>query len=217
MQGFIRFRIFLVMATILITSGFISPTGYYWQEGTVILESQESVSGYIFVDHRTHVVVVKQGDAIKAYPANKVMKFSYLDDLMEMNRNFIAYNMEIRKGVTRKVFLEIIFDGPIPLLRKEKKIPHSSTKKASSDHSFEHEHDYMYYAVVNNELIELCQFETRILPFIAKARGSEIDMFLQENKMKNHVLGHQIQIIDHYNFLTSPEYSKLDYDLALLD
>ncbi|MDQ3394711.1 MAG: hypothetical protein M3512_11450 [Bacteroidota bacterium] len=179
-----------------------------WNEGNVMLESEGYFTGWIFLDTKNDFLLLKKGDQIKAYPALKVKKLQVFDDDLKVYRDYITYDLPLTKGLSKKIFLEVVLLGEISIYRKEKAIP-SSNLKAEGTSEYRTKHDYVYYAEVDNDLLPLSNFRKCVFPLLVQLTQEEVLQFKKENKLKSHNLAHQIILIDYCNSLQNPFYKGL--------
>jgi len=173
-----------------------------------MLETEGYFTGWISIDTKNDVLLLKNGNQIKAYPALKVKKLQLFDDDLKVNRDFITYDLPLKKGISKKIFLEVVLTGEINIYRKEKTIPSTNIEnEVISDYKIKH--DYIYYAEVDHELIPLNKFRKMVFPQLVQLTQEEIIQFKKENKLTYNNLAHQILLIDYCNSLQNPFYKGL--------
>ncbi|CAN5193395.1 hypothetical protein BH23BAC1_BH23BAC1_39010 [soil metagenome] len=169
----------------------VNNDGLVWNEGMGLLNSKESFKGDLNFNYHTNVVLCRIDNKVKAFPAHQVEGFWFFDQDLEINRFFVTQEFPVKRKLIRKVFLELVLMGEIPVYRRGNFKRHHQKAPA-----FE---DFDYYAFIENDYVQLKDFGKRIYPILIENPKVEIKQFIKDQNIRPYELIDQIRMIGYYN------------------
>jgi hypothetical protein len=158
-----------------------------WYRGSVVLNNQQVLVGDISIFPTHHVIMLRTEKGITVLPAGKIESFFFHDDAANMNRKFIS-RTDSGPAFSQHQLYEVVLSGTIPVLRKQ----------VIMSRGTDHKHDFDYFLLYENEMIELRKFKRLVYPQI-KEQSKELLTFVKKGKLDPAQPGNAIKIIRHYN------------------
>jgi len=165
-----------------------------WNEGSVVLQSDEVITGRISVEPLHHLIVFEDDNARTVYPAHAIKSFYFYDADNNINRRFISIKDHHIVRNQHHLF-EIILQGEVTFLRQQK----SKTIRPSDAL------DFGYYIRYGEDIVHLRTFRKRIYPALLAKGGTTLKEFISANKISAINDQNSIRIIEFYNQLVKSE------------
>ena len=163
--------------------------GKDWFKGVVLLKDKKILRGEINVRPDCDVVLFRIGEIEMVYPAHKVVTLSFFDDDLEQKRTFISLLSKEGAAIAYELY-EVIVDGEISILRKE----------LSSWQSYYLEvEDFQYFALIDDELLDIKTFRRRVYKKLLKEHAPEIDEYVREHNLSPYTFIDMVQVINEIN------------------
>ncbi|MFD1143003.1 hypothetical protein ACFQ4C_17890 [Larkinella insperata] len=149
------------------------------------------------------VVQFRAGSQIKAYSANQVERFTYLDRQANTIRKFATVSCPAKSGLRQPQIFEEVFQGTLPVYRKlttsQGLIKFGNLSGFSSDAELVRDlNNYTYLVYFQDELVPLTAFYRQIWPSLRAVFKKEFTEY-RINRATN-VVG-QLRLISRYNYL----------------
>lgn len=173
----------------------------YWQSGEALLNSGEKVKGKIYLEIEKELLLIFNKGKIKTYSSSQVFSFSLLDDNSGSARLFYSIPVSINGAVTRSYFFEIMTEGRLVFLRKQRSRPDGYGNFFFYDNpgtgcsGF-----YDYYFLEDAELIKVRNFRRDAMERMA-SHSDQIYIFIEKNGLNLRKLSDQLRILRYYNSL----------------
>jgi len=207
----------LLLATTLPLFGTpLSLDGYehfVWNRGEVTLTDKSVVRGLIGYDHTQGVVMVKTQQGIKkAFSPRKVRYFTFYDEILSVERLYVSLSTrQGTLGASPLHFFEVVMDGSIAVLRKEKKYANIRMALTTGNRSNEftrHAACFDYYAYQDGKFYGLAQFQEVLYPQLLQQNKTAIEALVAEKELDLRYLSCQITVINFYNQLLEEHKEK---------
>jgi hypothetical protein len=180
----------------LFTVGKLVASDIQWSEGSLVLNNKEVLCGKISVEEKYDIVLLKSGERVEVYPAHSIRSVFYYDAAVNINRRYLV--METSKAPVSKFQLcEIVLPGNVTVVRHVKDI----SLKPYSDAD-----DFYYYVKMENELIQLDKFRSKVYDRLLHEGGLVLSVFVSENRLDPNNSAHAIRIIEEYNKLIKSDH-----------
>ncbi|MGE0772732.1 MAG: hypothetical protein AB7K37_13530 [Cyclobacteriaceae bacterium] len=114
-------RSFLLIFILLCTLG-LSAQDFafeYWHEGKLVLETGDTIRGYLKYNLQTDVLQVKNTSTIDTYTARNTLYFEIFDQTVKRYRQFYSLPFATSGAYKAPVFFELVEEGKITLLCRE--------------------------------------------------------------------------------------------------
>lgn len=176
-----------------------------WHDGKVVLESGDTIQGVLKYDLQD-LLQVKHNNRLESFSARKVLFFEIFDQTYKRYRQFYSLPFAIEGQYKTPVFFELLNEGKITVLTREK------LEYRSYSSPFYYYSSYTRLVMVNNYF--LLKENGNIEPFAAK-RNDWFDLMgnkaddVHDYAKQNHLdfdNKYQLKIIiDYYNSFFSPK------------
>jgi hypothetical protein len=163
---------------------------YTWHEGALVLQTQQVLVGAIAVEAEHDIILFRSNDSIHIYPAHRIQYFQFFDVKNNINRKYVSLRESEAWG--RHRLYEVVLNGTIDILRRQKR----NVSPALSDAD-----DFLYYIYMENNLLSLKTFRSKVYPALLKDGGVSLSMFVMEKNLSPQEPSHTIEIIRYYNGL----------------
>jgi hypothetical protein len=175
-----------------------------WSEGAVLMETEQKHKGFVHYDPVQGVVLVKNKENVQAFTARQVTHFQFYDQQMKMQRRFISLDLKGDVGYTGLTFYEVLIDGHISVLRKERKNANLHMMLSTEDPWYaKYAGCFDYFAFKDGSLVNLKEFKSVIYPFMQKDNKTDLDSMVQNNRLNLNWIGHMLMVVEYYNTLSS--------------
>ena len=174
-----------------------------WNPGVLVLTDNSIVKGEVNYIQKKENVIVTSKNSKTSYHAGDIKYFQFYDKKLKYNRAFTSLNRKSSNNPAPKMqIFEIVLEGALPYYRKPILVEKVVVKrdKAGSSHLKDDFVEYVYFLKVEEQLIEVKNFGTDVLPYVKK-HIREISNFIEENKLNITLVSDQIQVVDKYNAL----------------
>jgi hypothetical protein len=171
-----------------------------WFDGTIVLASGELVWGKINYNLQHDLAICKQGALTKTYSPYQVNYLRYYDEGLQVNRYFKVIE-EKKNQFKKKGFYEVVLDGTLPLVRKQK--PYLLDDNESI------EKDYDYYVISREGLVNVFYFKKTVVKKMMNDYQFEIRNYANKEKLSYYRLKDQIMILDFYNSMSNSKYNAV--------
>ena len=168
-----------------------------WYEGYVVMKDGKVHEGLISFDHKQNIALLKIEGRISSLSSRDTYFFTYYEEQNDVMRTFLSVKHRPKRYPIME-FYELVMDGTLQLFRKGEE---KRTQKPF----------YKYMALVDERLVSLTRFTSRILPKLIEEQP-ELDSIINKYQLRTWDTFDQIVIVDHYNYLSDPSYD-LQVDL----
>lgn len=117
MNRFNVFVIYVFLTTISVTVA-AQNLEEEWYRGKLYLANGEKIEGYLQYNLDKNYLVIKQGNRVKAYNAQQIESFEYLDHIQSRLRSFYSI-LHKDKRKKQHGFFELLKQGDLTLLTRE--------------------------------------------------------------------------------------------------
>jgi hypothetical protein len=188
------------MKHVLLLVGLVISLGVFcqelvWESGALITKKKEVVVGSLVYYAAHDAVLLKHPDGnVDLFPSRKISSFRFYDSKADINRQFIC--LDKKDALTTNNLMEIVLNGPVKILRKLK---FRGSELATADDAEE----FYYFVLMDNELISLQQFKSKVLPALLKKFPDEIARLVAQKKNHSQPDAVAIQVVKEYNRLVA--------------
>lgn len=175
----------------------------YWHNGEVDLFSGETFKGKLKYDLEKDNIVIQVGDgAIKSFSSQKVQGFQFFDALLQVPRYFHTLPFEKRIGYRSPVFFELLSEGELNLLNREKitqrSVYYPSFGGGWTSTTFVLEDDY-YILDQKTEKVTAFDPNTQDISQFMASKRTEVQDFVRNNRIRQNEKMGLIRIFEFYN------------------
>lgn len=180
-----------------------------WHPGLVVLHSGEILRGVLRFDPQAELVRCQTGEIVRAYSALQVKSFRFREPQPDGFRQFISAPYYHPCGYVRASFFEIVFSGPITVLRKHRPGTHPKTNpkfmRVDSRWGFSnHTIGFNYYVQGPEGIKRVRNFRKEVFSLMMREYQSEITRFVHKSRLKMHRQSSKVIVVQHYNHLKKP-------------
>ena len=183
-----------------------------WHQGEIVLTTGEKLQGE--VNYTDELVQCNTNNLIKAFSTSQINYFQFFDPIINVYRTFVPVDFSVAEGVKRPAFYELVSEGTITLLRKEKyayQLANDPYKERDLAYEtqrlerFQHDvhmrvQDFEYFYVYNGKFHPLHNFRKEVSPIMV-VHETEISRFIEQNSLNPKEAESQVRIIEFYNQL----------------
>jgi hypothetical protein len=184
-----------------------------WHYGEIVLSSGEKLQGSL--NYTDELVQCNTHNLTKAFSTLQVSHFQFFDPTLNVYRTFVPVDFSMAEGVKRPAFYELVSEGIITLLRKEKytyQLANETYKErdlaydTQSLERFQHDvhmrvQDFEYFYVYNGKFHPLHNFRKEMSPIMASYE-TEISHYIEQNLLNPKEMESQVKIVEFYNQLS---------------
>jgi hypothetical protein len=184
-----------------------------WHYGEIVLTSGEKLQGDL--NYTDELVQCNAHNLTRAFSTLQVSHFQFFDPTLNVYRTFVPVDLSIANGIKRPAFYELVSEGTITLLRKEKYTyqlanePYKERDLAYDTRSlerFQHDvhlrvQDFEYFYLYNGKFHPLHNFRKEVSPLMA-AYEPEISRYIEQNSLNPRETESQVKIVEFYNQLS---------------
>lgn len=177
-----------------------------WHEGYLVTSKEDTVRGMLKYDMDTDIVqVLISQDQLKTYTSKKILYFEIYDKTVKNYRQFYALPYQVRIDYKTQSLFEVLYEGPLTLLVKEKIIMVSDPYNQSyfSGPNLSREKLAYSYFFINQkgEMTEYTSGKRADLMAILKKNQNKVRDYIKKNKLKTDKMRDIVRITAFYNSL----------------
>lgn len=171
-----------------------------WHEGKVILVSGDTLKGLVKYDLQQDLVQYNsQRGGVEAYTARKVLYFEIFDTTVGQYRQFFALPYNATTGYRTPVFFELLEEGKITLLTREKLEYRTYSSPYYYGSYSRMELTYKFYLLEENGSITEFIGKKSDLLQLMKRHAQEVEDFMRQNKLSIDDRHDFARIVNYYN------------------
>lgn len=173
-----------------------------WHEGFLITADQDTIRGKIKYDLEANSVQISNNQILKALSSYKVFYFEIYDEVYENYRQFYSIPYKIRPGYTAPVIFELLYEGGLSLLAREKIVQDNSSTGGyfwTSNRFPQHKLDYDFYFLDKRGNMTYFSGNKNELLQILRSKQSAVKKYMKDNKLRSDEMQDLIRIISFYN------------------
>jgi hypothetical protein len=171
-----------------------------WETGVLVNKEKEVLVGsLIYYPMHDAVLLREQAGHVGFFSSRQISSFRFYDAKADINRQFFSFAGN--DAVPAHSLMEIVLNGSVKVVRRLK-FHHVELTTANDAEEF------TYYVLLDETLLPLRQFRSKVLPVLLKKFPAEITSLVTENRNERALDAVAIQIIKEYN--------RLDTKLALV-
>ena len=198
------FSVFFLLILISNTSAQDFPSELL-HEGKVTLANGDTLSGKIKYDLENDLIQIVYKGTIQTYSARKLMYFSIYDNTVDMIRTFYSIPYEIQPNYERPLLFEVLFEGNLSLLAREKivteTIPQYSYAYRSSINMTRTKLEYEFFFLDQKGNFVKYDLKKPQLYEIMSRKEPQIKSYIKKNKLKTDSRRDLVRITAYYNAL----------------
>ena len=174
----------------------------YWHEGTIVLETGDTLKGSVKYDMQTDLVQIQVDNKLETYTARKVLFVEIFDRTIKRYRRMYSLPYNTSGEYKAPVFFELLEEGKITLLCRE------ALEYRTYSSSFYYYSNYSRLTIVYKYF--LLKENGDIVPFVGKRndwldlmndRRDEVQKFARDNRLDFDEKYQLKRIIAYYNSL----------------
>lgn len=178
-----------------------------WHDGKIVLVSGDTLKGLVKYDLQQDLIQYNaQRGSIEAFTARKILFFEIFDITINQYRQFFALPYSASSGYRTPVFFELLTEGKMTLLTREKLEYRTYTSPYYYGSYSRPVLVYTYYLLEENGNInEFSGKKVDLITMMGKY-GNHVADYMRDNKLKAEDREDLSKIIDYYNsfFKTQP-------------
>ena len=183
-----------------------------WHNGTIVLDSDDTLRGAVKYDLDNNILQVARGQNaesisdIRTYSARKVFYYSFTDGVTGNFREFYSIPYFVRANYKTPIFFEVLHEGGLTLLGREKivveQIPQNSFNNfggVSTRYITRERLGYDYFFLHSNGKIDRYTEKKKDLLYILSRRDNEIEDYIKINRLEYDERDDLVKIVEYYN------------------
>ncbi len=175
----------------------------YWHNGEVDLFSGDTFKGKLKYDlEKDNIVIQTEEGVIKSFSSQKVQGFQFFDALLRLPRYFHTLPFEKRISYSSPVFFELLSEGELNLLNREKitqrSIYYPSFAGGWTSTVFVLEDDY-YILDQKTEKVMAFDPNTQDISQFMTSKRTEVQDFIRNNRIRTNEKMGLIRVFEFYN------------------
>jgi hypothetical protein len=198
------FSVFFLLILISNTSAQDFPSELL-HEGKVTLANGDTLSGKIKYDLENDLIQIVYKGTIQTYSARKLMYFTIYDNTVDMFRTFYSIPYEIQPNYERPLLFEVLFEGNLSLLAREKivteTVPQYSYTYRSSINMTRTKLEYEFFFLDQKGTFVKYDLKKPQLYEIMSRKEPQIKSYIKKNKLKTDSRRDLVRITAYYNAL----------------
>jgi len=198
------FSIFFLLILISNTSAQDFPSELL-HEGKVTLANGDTLSGKIKYDLENDLIQIVYKGTIQTYSARKLMYFTIYDNTVDMYRSFYSIPYEIQPNYERPLLFEVLFEGRLSLLAREKivteTVPQYSYAYRSSVNMTRTKLEYEFFFLDQKGNFVKYDLKKPQLYELMSRKEPQIKSYIKKNKLKTDSRRDLVRITAYYNAL----------------
>ncbi len=196
-------RFLIILVVFLPLSTFSQEfSAYKWHNGFLVTADGDTLRGKLKYDLETNSVQIATREIIKGYSSFKIFYFEIFDEVLENYRQFYSIPYQLRSNYEAPVLFELLFEGGLSLLAREKIVKETATSAnpfwASGSYArntvaydfffLDKKGNITFYSGSKNELLDI----------LGKKR-TKVKEYIKSNKLKSDQVQDLIRITSFYN------------------
>ena len=180
-----------------------------WHNGMLITNEGDSIKGNLKYDFDNQSIQLDDGKTIKAFNVNNLFFFEIYDETIRDYRQFYSLMYEIGYNYRVPSLFEVVIEGKLSLLLKEKIIAESVPSYYPSYYTYSLIPSYNYYSKLEYDYFFLNK-EGKIQKFKSKGKKKQILLlmndnydivknFLSSNKINLSKMEDLVKVVEFYN------------------
>ena len=173
-----------------------------WHKGFLVTASGDTLRGKLKYDLESNSVQIATRERIKGYSSFKIFYFEIFDEVLESYRQFYSIPYKVRSNYEAPVLFELLFEGGLSLLAREKIVQES----ASSGNPFWSSGNYtrdainydFFFLDKKGNITFYSGSRNELLDILTKKR-TKIKEYIKSNRLKTNEIQDLIRIISFYN------------------
>jgi len=180
---------------------------FEWSEGKVTLTDGKTVEGNVFYDYQNGVVAFQQKGLIKAYTAKSIASFYYFDKKLNTHRYYKSYSFQNEYHYSSTLFFELIIDGDIALVRREKRNVNFNLIRSKDPSSYYSKFNsyFDYWVVLGGQFVDGDTFKRHAFPILKENFDIEEKEHINTRDLQLNLMGDLIVIVEYFSFLAEEE------------
>jgi hypothetical protein len=206
MKRSIRYIILLTLVTLFSQAKAQEFPSRMWHEGYLVTAKEDTVRGLLKYDFDTDIVqVLISQDQLKTFTSKKILYFEIYDKTVKNYRQFYALPFQVRLDYKTQSLFEVLYEGSLTLLVKEKIImvsdPYNQAYFSGPNLSRE-KLAYSYFFInQKGEMNEYTSGKRADLMEILKKNPNKVRDYIKKNKLKTDKMRDIVRITAFYNSL----------------
>ena len=174
-----------------------------WHDGKMVLVEEDTLVGKLKYDMTQDIVQVQVNDKMYTYGASKIFYFDIFDETVDYYRQFYTLPYGLISNYKVPVIFEVLIEGNVTLLSREKIILKSSQINSSymySPSSYNREVlTYEYFFLDRTGNITEYTLKKKSLFAALQKREQQVSKFIRTNGLRIDRRSDLIRIISFYN------------------
>lgn len=180
-----------------------------WDTGTLYFNDGSTLLGKLLYHPEKELVFMENQGKIIAYSAQRLIKFSYNDEFLSVERNYISVTVNNKGYLHKKYFFEVVMLGDLTLLRQQKSRSHCDGYYDEELKQFiGYTSHFNYFFLYKGGIYPLKNFKKQYKEIVGDAIH-HIDEYIKATKLSFKYVPHQVKMIHYFNKLDKNETSKL--------
>lgn len=174
-----------------------------WHEGKVILENGDTLRGLVKYDLQQDLIqFTGKNETIETYTARKVLHCEIFDKTEGVYRQFYSLPYSTASGYKTPVFFELIGEGKLTVLSRERLESQTSSSPYYYGNSFSRTVlvNKYYMLKANGEIIDLSIRKSDLMDLFGK-QADHMNDYMKDNKLRIDEKQDMIRIVNYYNSL----------------
>jgi hypothetical protein len=175
-------------------------------EGYLVTVDEDTIRGLVKYDMESDIVqVVIAQDQVKTFTSKKILYFEIYDKTLKNYRQFYSLPYQVRLDYKTQSLFEVLYEGPLTLLVKEKIVmvsdPYNQSYFSGPNISRE-KLAYTYFFIdQKGEMTEYTSGKKADLMVILKKNPDKIRDYIKKNHLKTDSMRDIVRITAFYNSL----------------
>lgn len=206
MKILIKYSVLLLLITFFNTVQAQEFPSRIWHEGYLVTSKEDTVRGLVKYDMDTDIVqVVVNKEQVQTYSSKKILYFEIFDKTVNNYRQFYALPYQVKLDYKTQSLFEVLYEGPLTLLVKEKIIMVSDPYNQSyyNGPSITREKlAYTYFFIdQKGKMNEYSSGKKNDLLDIMKENPGKVKSYIKSNHLKTDKMRDIVRITAFYNSL----------------
>jgi hypothetical protein len=159
-----------------------------WSQGSVVLANRQILTGEIVVQPGYDLVLFRNENGLKVYPAHLINAASFYDAEVNTNKYYVS-QVDITKEIKIHSLYEVWIQGEIKVLRKQK------TSWIPSAEAF----GYNYFILTDHGMVEIGEFKKKIYPQMIEICGPQLIAYKKQERLSPNYDADAVVLIEFYN------------------
>jgi hypothetical protein len=206
MKRSIRYIILLTLVALFSQAKAQEFPSRMWHEGYLVTAKEDTVRGLLKYDMDTDIVqVLISQDQLKTFTSKKILYFEIYDKTVKNYRQFYALPFQVRLDYKTQSLFEVLYEGPLTLLVKERIImvsdPYNQAYFSGPNLSREKLAYNYFFINQKGQMTEYTSGKRADLMAILKKNPNKVRDYIKKNKLKTDKMRDIVRITAFYNSL----------------